>query len=575
MSFFILHFSYFYTVLKRLFTPYIYILIFGLPFFPLNAQTFQLKFIAKDSLSNPIFNSIDYQRFHRVEKDLLSEIDTMKLRLQYLGYFNNRIDSIKKQDSIYTAFVHLGRSTSKIRIYYPKELVTQERLTRLSRKASNGFVELRVQEVPKFLTELVRSFEQEGKTFTRVQLVHLRVDDELLNANLQIELSQERKIDKILITGYENFPKSFLKHYLKLDTTTRFTTKKIKALSASLLNLPFVSEQKPAEVLFTQDSTYLYLYLKKEKANRFDGLVGFTSDEIDNRLLFNGYLDLELNNIFNGGEQIRLYWRNNGNDRQVFNADLELPFIFNSRWGPSFNLDIYKQDSTFLNTAVQIKINYFINHRNSVGAILNSNQSNNLLDELQEGIQELSSTFYGIGYQYQIENDHPLFRNKFQLFAEATVGNREFDGSNMNQNKLEASVSYLWNFNPKNYLYAENTTGLLNSDSYFTNELFRIGGVNSIRGFNEESIFASLYSYVNVEYRFAPNNNSYLYTISDAAYIRNEVDNSDQNIFSLGLGYAFSTNFGLLNLSYAIGKFDQQDFDFNNSRFHIKIISNF
>lgn len=542
----------------------------------LDAQNIQLKIVAKDSLENRIFNSLEYQRFHGSDADVLKEVDTVQLRLQQLGYFDNRIDSIQRRDSLYTAFFFLGNSTRKIRIKYDPTIISKARIAAIMNKPNDDFIDLDVQQVPQFLNRLVRSYESEGKSFSRVQLLDLEIrKTEGLVAKLHVEVSKERTIDKIVLSGYESFPKSFLKHYLNLDTSTPFTTQKITELSNGLLTLPFVSEQKPAEVLFTKDSTYLYLYLKKEKANRFDGLVGFTSDDLDNRLLFNGYLDLELNNIFNGGEQIRLNWRSNGNDRQVFNLNFEFPFIFNSALSPSFNLDIYKQDSTFLNTALQLRVEYLITNRNKIAAFLNSKSSDNLLDQPQIDIQDLNATFYGVGYAYAIPNNNPLFPYKFRISSQAAFGRRTAEQTQTDQSELKAQANYLWSFNKRNHLFIQNETALLNSESFFTNELYRIGGVNSIRGFNEESIFASMYSVVNLEYRYTPNNTSYLYTISDAAFVRNGRDDLDQNIFSLGLGYAFRTNFGLLNLSYAIGKFDRQNFDFNNSRFHLKIVSNF
>ena len=136
-------------------------------------------------------------------------------------------------------------------------------------------------------------------------------------------------------------------------------------------------------------------------------------------------------------------------------------------------------------------------------------------------------------------------------------------------------TNYLWSLNFKNHIYLRNDSSVLISDNILTNELFRIGGINSIRGFNEESIFASLYSIVNIEYRYAVNSSSYLFSISDLGYFEDQLNNTSQQLYSLGLGYAFSTNFGLLNLSYAIGKSNNQTFELNNSRFHIKISSFF
>ena len=141
--------------------------------------------------------------------------------------------------------------------------------------------------------------------------------------------------------------------------------------------------------------------------------------------------------------------------------------------------------------------------------------------------------------------------------------------------KFLFNAYYLYPINQKNYVFVRNSSGFLNSDNYFENELYRIGGINNLRGVNEESIFASSYTIFNVEYRFKPNSSSYFYSITDFSYSENKLIRENTNVISLGLGYAFRTKAGLLNLSYAIGKFDNSPFTFDNSKVHIKIISNF
>jgi translocation and assembly module TamA len=134
---------------------------------------------------------------------------------------------------------------------------------------------------------------------------------------------------------------------------------------------------------------------------------------------------------------------------------------------------------------------------------------------------------------------------------------------------------YLFPLNLKNFIFFQNQSGFLNSENYYNNELFRIGGINTLRGFNEESIFASAYSILNLEYRYKPNNSSYFYTISDFAYVNDEIIDQTTRIYSLGFGYSFLTKAGLLNLSYALGKFGDQAFNFGDSKLHIKLISIF
>ena len=47
--------------------------------------------------------------------------------------------------------------------------------------------------------------------------------------------------------------------------------------------LRFARQLRPAEVLFTQDTTRVYLYLEKIKSNRFDVLLGTDKDKFADR----------------------------------------------------------------------------------------------------------------------------------------------------------------------------------------------------------------------------------------------------------------------------------------------------
>ena len=60
--------------------------------------------------------------------------------------------------------------------------------------------------------------------------------------------------------------------------------KDIETKSERVLDLEFVEEIKSPELLFTRDSTTLYLYLKKKFSNSFDGFIGFNTDEETKKL---------------------------------------------------------------------------------------------------------------------------------------------------------------------------------------------------------------------------------------------------------------------------------------------------
>jgi hemolysin activation/secretion protein len=97
--------------------------------------------------------------------------------------------------------------------------------------------------------------------------------------------------------------------------------------------------------------------------------------------------------------------------------------------------------------------------------------------------------------------------------------------------------------------------GFITGENIFENELFRLGGHRNIRGFDDESIFASSFALATLEYRFILEENSNLFLFSQAMYYDKTVNN--KNIFdtpySFGVGINFQTKPGIFSISYSLG----------------------
>lgn len=565
--------------MKAIFTPYIYIAFFFLKIFGSYAQEFQLIALPKKEINNEVLNNINYKKNHISKKSVYHEIDTIVIVLEKKGYLNAAIDTIYIKDSVFTAQYVLGEQTKKLKIFYknlPDDFLPQKELQRISLIVTDSYFEIPFSEISNTLQYIVDTFEKNGNSFVQVSLKNIHLENNTAVAELQILDTKTRNIDKIVIKGYENFPKTFISHDLNLKIGSTFNKEKLKYSSQAINRLSFVEEQKPPQVLFTKDSTYIYLYLKKKRSNKFDGIIGFASkEEEESGLEFNGYLDLSFNNIFNTGENIALFWKNNGNDSQRFYIAAETPYIFNLPIIPKVTFELFRQDSTYSNIVTDIDIAYTLNTKGNISAMFHTENSNNLLKTPNENIQSFKNIFYGASYNYEHLINDDLFPVKFRFELSALFGNRKIEKTRTEQFKLLLRSHYLWTINNKNNIFLQNQSALLNSENYVENELFRIGGVNNIRGVNEESIFASTYSIFNIEYRFRPTLSSYFYTITDFSYVENKILDEKINIYSLGLGYAFLTKIGLLNISYAIGKFGDNPFVFNNSKLHIKVINYF
>ena len=115
----------------------------------------------------------------------------------------------------------------------------------------------------------------------------------------------------------------------------------------------------------------------------------------------------------------------------------------------------------------------------------------------------------------------------------------------------------------------------LNSDNYISNELQRFGGINSIRGFNENTLQGSLYSLILTEYRYMAAPNLYIHSITDYGYAEDNVTKTKNRLLGLGFGFGLLSGNGLFNLIYANGTANAQAIKFSNSIVHVSFKTSF
>lgn len=502
-----------------------------------------MNFFTRDSVDTVILNSIKYQKEHQSLSSVKASIDSVANTLETYGFLNASMDTVMKSDSLFKIRIEFNDRIDKVRIHFSNTGLHARDLSRISDKISDGSFEVPIGDLPAALTGISRIYEHRGQVFTKVRLKNIAFRPGLIEADLDIRQTGQRYLDKIIVNGYPEFPRTFLSNYLNLKTGTIFNEQVLKKISDGIDQLIFVEEMSPTEVLFTKDSTIVYLNLRKKKSSNFDGLIGFQSKETGKGLSFNGHLDVSLNNLFNSGESLKVFWKNNGNERQLFKLSADIPYFLDTRFSPEFELSIQKQDSSFVNTSGKYLLDYSLNPFSSIGIFLQNEKSTTLSENLA-AIDAFQNLFFGLRYHLVKHRSDLLFPTVFGLQTELSSGKRKIQSIKTDQYRIYLSLEYLLPINSRNYLYLKNeTNSLISRDSILVNELYRIGGVASIRGFNEDSILASSLNITNFEYRYSTNDSSYFYTIADLGFVKNGVDGLTDTLFSLGFGYAFSTNF--------------------------------
>lgn len=548
----------------------IFILIFGLSCLVTKSQNLYIKLKGVNEKGDRIVHKFQTKNSFKDFKSLKEASDKILYNLQQEGYYNLRSKSFKAlNDTTYLHKIKLNRKYSFIHLNNYD-------------KYSDIFQDLdpyiKVVDLQNSIDLILNQLSQEGKPFSQIKLENIKFNQsDTIHADIVLSQSYKRKLDEIVLRGYDKFPKVFLKNYTGLKKGILFNRDQWIENAERLNALRFVNLSKTPQVQFTQDSTKLFLFLEKSQANSFDGFIGFNNSD-DNTFQLNGNIDLSLVNNFNTGEEIQLNYKNDGNAQERFDARLRLPYLFKTRFSAEAGLGFFKQDSTFSNNTQDLKIDYQIGRPLNIGLTAAFESSTNLL-ELEtntDDIQDFDKSRYGIDAVYQTLKPYSsLFLSNQFLKISFGVGQRETMNDTETQQYISLEGRHIFKIDKRQYIYLGTNAGYLNSKRFIRNELYRFGGVNTMRGFAENRFFANLFGTLQTEYRYILGSNLYVHSVLDYGFYENSIDRFSENLYSFGVGFGLQTQAGVLRLIFANGGSDNQSLEFRNIQIHLKFISFF
>ena len=457
-------------------------------------------------------------------------------------------------------------------------------------------------------------YENSGYPFASVSLENILIKDDKIKGDLKVKKGPLYHIDSIHVYGKVKIKNLFLQHYLGIFNGSVYNNELLQKISKNLQQLPFLQEQQSWDVTMLGTGATVNLYLEPKRSSQVNVLVGFApANTITKKSQLTADVHLDLKNSFGSGENILINWQQLQPQSPRLNLGYSVPYILKSNFGFNFSFDLLKRDSSYLQLNGILGIQYSISADKTFDFFYQAEQSyllaggvdtNRIINTktLPPNI-DVSSGNLGVGYHFINTNYRLNPRKGNEMNITATAGIKKTTKNNDIVN-LKDPLDPGFNFNslydsikPKTYRFkiiasaahffplgkagtfkTAGNIGWIQSPQNFQNELFRIGGYSLLRGFDEESIFASKYAVFTGEYRYLLGINSYFFGFSDLGFTRTKFNATDysNSFISGGVGLEFETKFGLLNLSYAVGKRNDVKFDLrNSSKIHFGYINYF
>ncbi len=423
--------------------------------------------------------------------------------------------------------------------------------------------------------KIIEHYQDNGYPFAKLSLKNNSIGAEKIRLELQLDRGQKINIDSIHLHSKVQVAPTYIYKQIGLQPGDLYSEKKLQRVDQKINTLGFVRSEKASMVRFYEHHTALNVFLKKARTSSFNGIVGILPDG-EGKTLITGDVTLNLHNSFYRGEKIDFSWKRLQKSTQNLQVAFAYPYVFKSNFGIETALDIFRKDSLFSNLSARGALQFLTTPTDYMQVFV---QQTNSIVLGQASAQQASTrtTQYGIGYAKQNLDRLLNPRKGFTIDAKVMVGNKAIEklDTNLNQldTRIEAQFDYYLPIKKRFTVLFSLLESRMISDAIFENELYRFGGIHSLRGYDEQALSVSSFTRLLVEPRLLLDESAALFTFFNIAFYERDLENSYQKAwpYGVGLGLNFLAKSGMFSFSYALNN----NFSLSSGKVHFGFISYF
>ena len=528
------------------------------------AQKHKVVFTADRELPERWLRAIEVGAVEQVPAALTQQIAF----LHGQGYLEASIDSCKRDSSTTTCPLSVGRVYKWARLSgsgIPVEIASEARF----REKLYTDRPVDPKGVQRLFEDLLARCENDGYPFARVKLDSLRSQEEGLSARVLLEKGRLVKIDSVVVRGTARTSERYLHSLIGIRPGDLYNESLVRGVELRVREMPFVTQRQRPYVQFTPERTKLFLFLDAKKASSINGILGIQPDPTTGKVKLTGDLDLRLRNALKRGEAIDLNWRSLADATQDLKVRLNLPFAFNTPFGADASLKLFKRDTTFLEVSARAALEYLLLRGDKVSVFVNTKSSERLGRNTfsTAGLADVNVLSYGLGLARERFDYRFNPRRGHSVLLEGSVGNKRTTTATIGQDvpsptirtlqyQLDGKVVAHVQVRRRSTIRFAGQGGWMVNDDLYRNELYRIGGLKTMRGVDEASIYCSAYAIGTVEYRFVYEENANFFVFVDQGWWEDAAQEQllTDTPLGFGLGTSFETKAGLFSLTYALGQ---------------------
>ncbi|MCK4223869.1 MAG: BamA/TamA family outer membrane protein [candidate division Zixibacteria bacterium] len=441
------------------------------------------------------------------------------------------------------------------------------------------------------IDNILTLYEENGFPYCQISPSHFKISQKgRLAFSFLVDEGPRVKIREVQLEGLKTTQKKVILRELGTDILGFFSQSSLNTSLKRLKRLSYIKDVEEVELLagVNPEEGILKITLVERRNNTFSGILGYAPAEGNRKGNLFGSLDLVFDNIFGTGRKIEWSWsRKDPYSSRFF-------FLYREPWvlgfPPSLELKATQldYDSTYLQLSFSAKLLFNSTNRVSWGVdggwekVVPGSEGKTYLPDSRK---------YRMGITFSVDlldqPDNPrkglLYQTEISYAQKRNFPTSFFAPERQKVSLIKFSLDlkhFLPTLKRQTFFVGLHLKGLnTNEDQVPISDQFKLGGINSIRGYREEEFFGTQIAWANLEYRFLLDRNSRLFFFGDYGYFERKAlsgtDKAPKKISGKKLGYGFGLRIdskaGLLGIDYGLGEGDS----FSQGKIHFGVTNRF
>ncbi|MDP4219428.1 MAG: POTRA domain-containing protein [Bacteroidota bacterium] len=439
----------------------------------------------------------------------------------------------------------------------------------------------------KDIDALLRHFEEIGFPLAKITIDKiLPHDSSSLDITLLLEPGKHPHLVAVKVIGNAITDSTIIAREFFINEKPLFDKKSIEASRNRIERLGIFAEVSAPEIYVINDSSVgISIAVSENRSTYIDGILGYNPPPVSGASGYvSGFLSLGFTNIAGTARNASFEFRRETKSAQELSAQYREPWIFGLPINMSVEFLQRDEDSIYTRTNAGIEPSLLLSNGFSLSASLS-------YDRIIPGSAHIvyDSRTYTVGVQGKLDTRDNLVapRSGFMLSLGGSYGAKSVSGATSfdslaARNLAVRTLTFDGGFAIRTFSerlvfvpsVSAKMTDITNGE-LDESDLFRIGGLRTLRGYFESEFHISRLVILHADERLMTGHNSFLGIFMDYGYLTRPATTTfaAQTLYPLGYGvvFQFDTQLGLLSASIGLAKGETID----RAKLHFGIIKDF